>query len=63
MRPDQGAQIDVGDPNSGLPFALESIAAEHLRNWLPRLRYPTRSGEHSQTAFAFTLAKFCASGN
>ncbi len=34
---------------------LESLAAEHLRNWLPRLRYPTRSGEHSQTAFAFAL--------
>ncbi|HEY1775635.1 MAG TPA: ATP-binding cassette domain-containing protein [Solirubrobacteraceae bacterium] len=25
-----GAQIDVGDPNSGLPFALESIAAAVL---------------------------------
>ena len=34
---------------------LESVAAEHVRAWLPRLHYPTRSGEHSQTAFAFSL--------
>ncbi len=34
---------------------LENVAAEHLRAWLPRLHYPTRSGEHSQTAFAFSL--------
>ena len=35
---------------------LESLAAEHLRQWLPFLRYPTRTGEHGQTAFAFALA-------
>jgi len=34
---------------------LETLAAEHLRSWLTRLRYPTRTGEHSQTAFAFGL--------
>jgi hypothetical protein len=34
---------------------LEALAAEHIRVWLPKLRYPTRSGEHSQTAFALTL--------
>jgi DUF2891 family protein len=34
---------------------LESLAADHIRSWLPRLRYPTRTGEHSQTAFAFGL--------
>jgi len=34
---------------------LETLAADHLRAWLPRLHYPTRSGGHSQTAFAFSL--------
>jgi hypothetical protein len=34
---------------------LETVAADHVRAWLPRLHYPTRSGEHSQTAFAFGL--------
>jgi len=30
------------------------IGAAH-RGWLPKLQYPIRSGEHSQTAFAFGL--------
>ena len=34
---------------------LETEAANRLRSWLPKLRYPIRSGEHSQTAFAFGL--------
>ncbi len=34
---------------------LEVEAAQRLRNWLPKLRYPIRVGEHSQTAFAFGL--------
>ena len=34
---------------------LEVEAAQRLRSWLPRLRYPIRVGEHSQTAFAFGL--------
>ena len=34
---------------------LETEAAERLRQWLPKLRYPIRVGEHSQTAFAFGL--------
>jgi hypothetical protein len=34
---------------------LEAEAAERLRSWLPKLRYPIRVGEHSQTAFAFGL--------
>ncbi len=34
---------------------LEAEAAQRLRNWLPKLRYPIRVGEHSQTAFAFGL--------
>jgi len=34
---------------------LESAAAARLREWLPKLRYPIRVGEHDQTAFAFGL--------
>ncbi|MEJ2514180.1 MAG: DUF2891 domain-containing protein [Gammaproteobacteria bacterium] len=34
---------------------LESAAAEVFREWVPRLAYPIRTGEHSQTAFAFGL--------
>ena len=35
---------------------LEEEAARRLLDWLPRLTAPIRSGEHSQTAFAFGLA-------
>jgi hypothetical protein len=34
---------------------LETAAAQRLRTWLPKLQYPIRVGEHSQTAFAFGL--------
>lgn len=34
---------------------LEAEAANRLRDWLPKLQYPIRVGEHSQTAFAFGL--------
>lgn len=34
---------------------LERVAREQFRTWLPKLFYPIRSGEHSQTAFAFGL--------
>jgi len=34
---------------------LEAVARERFRVWLPKLFYPIRSGEHSQTAFAFGL--------
>jgi hypothetical protein len=34
---------------------LESVAARRFRDWLPKLAYPIRTGEHSQTAFAFGL--------
>ena len=34
---------------------LESICASRIRQWLPKLRHPIRTGEHSQTAFAFGL--------
>jgi hypothetical protein len=34
---------------------LESLAASKLKDWLPKLHYPIRVGEHDQTAFAFGL--------
>ena len=34
---------------------LEQAAAERLKVWLPKLSFPVRSGEHSQTAFALGL--------
>ena len=34
---------------------LEQAAANRLKEWLPKLAYPIRVGEHSQTAFAFGL--------
>lgn len=34
---------------------LEAVAVQRFRSWLPKLWYPIRSGEHSQTAFALGL--------
>jgi hypothetical protein len=34
---------------------LEELAADRFRSWLPKLHYAIRTGEHSQTAFAFGL--------
>ena len=34
---------------------LEREAARRIADWLPKLTYPIRAGEHSQTAFAFGL--------
>jgi len=34
---------------------LETEAAARISDWLPKLHYPIRVGEHSQTAFAFGL--------
>ena len=34
---------------------LENAALDRLKTWLPKLRHPVRSGEHSQTAFALGL--------
>jgi hypothetical protein len=41
---------------AGMLAPLEARAADNLRDWMPKLAYPIRSGEHSQTAFAFGLA-------
>lgn len=34
---------------------LERAAARRLREWLPKLSFPVRTGEHDQTAFALGL--------
>jgi len=34
---------------------LEAESAARIKSWLPKLQYPIRVGEHSQTAFAFGL--------
>jgi hypothetical protein len=34
---------------------LEVESTQRIMAWLPKLQYPIRSGEHSQTAFAFGL--------
>ena len=34
---------------------IERLAAQRLVGWLERLEYPVRSGEHAQSAFAFSL--------
>jgi hypothetical protein len=34
---------------------LERQAARRIADWLPKLNHPIRTGEHSQTAFAFGL--------
>jgi len=34
---------------------LERVAALRIKEWVPKLTYPIRIGEHSQTAFAFGL--------
>ena len=34
---------------------LEEIAVRRLSDWIPKLHYPIRGGEHDQTAFAFGL--------
>jgi len=47
------------DPQAGEWAAalepLEVESAQRIMAWLPKLQYPIRSGEHSQTAFAFGL--------
>jgi Protein of unknown function (DUF2891) len=46
---------EANDPLYATIKPLEAAAVERLRTWLPKLSYPVRSGEHSQTAFALGL--------
>ena len=41
---------------------LERSAAARLQDWIPKLAYPIREGEHNQTAFAFGLILDWANG-
>ena len=41
---------------------LETLIADRFRDWLGKLAYPIRTGEHSQTAFAFGLVLDWARG-
>jgi hypothetical protein len=50
-----GELREMGDPLYENVKPLETAAVERLRTWLPKLSYPVRSGEHSQTAFALGL--------
>jgi hypothetical protein len=59
-----GAELREWAAEEKIPYArelsanlrpLEQAAAERLKIWLPKLSYPVRSGEHSQTAFALSL--------
>ena len=55
-----GAELrEWDDPDAGrwrrALAPIEALAADRIRDWLPKLAHPIRSGEHSQTAFAFGL--------
>jgi len=50
-----GELREANDPLYPVVKPLEDAAVERLRVWLPKLSYPVRSGEHSQTAFALGL--------
>jgi isoaspartyl peptidase/L-asparaginase-like protein (Ntn-hydrolase superfamily) len=51
-------ESDDGDGVGDLARALaplEAACVRRISDWLPKLTYPIRTGEHSQTAFAFGL--------
>jgi hypothetical protein len=50
-----GELHELNDPLYTTIQPLESAAVDRLKAWLPKLSYPVRSGEHSQTAFALGL--------
>ncbi|HVE69939.1 MAG TPA: DUF2891 domain-containing protein [Thermoanaerobaculia bacterium] len=50
-----GELREMNDPLYTTIKPIEDAAVERLRAWLPKLSYPVRSGEHSQTAFALGL--------
>ncbi|MCP4290301.1 MAG: DUF2891 domain-containing protein [bacterium] len=49
-----GGSSEAGRWNQALE-PLEKASVRRLSQWLPKLAYPIRTGEHSQTAFAFGL--------
>ena len=51
-----GAELrETNDPLAKTIEPLERATIERLKTWLPKLSHPVRSGEHSQSAFAFGL--------
>src|SRR6185503_7462388 len=50
-----GELRETNDPLYATIQPLENATVERLKTWLPKLSYPVRSGEHSQTAFALGL--------
>jgi hypothetical protein len=55
-----GAELHEWDDPRGRELShtlqpLETAASDRLKAWLPKLSHPIRSGEHSETAFAFGL--------
>ncbi len=50
-----GELRETDDPLYATMQPLEDAAVARIRAWLPKLSYPVRSGEHSQTAFALGL--------
>jgi hypothetical protein len=50
-----GELRETNDPLYATIQPLERAAVDRLKAWLPKLSYPVRSGEHSQTAFALGL--------
>jgi hypothetical protein len=50
-----GELREANDPLYATIKPLEDAAVARLKTWLPKLSYPVRSGEHSQTAFALGL--------
>src|SRR5450432_2268955 len=51
-----GAELrEANDPLAATLHPLEVAAADRLKTWLPKLSYPIRIGEHSQSAFSFGL--------
>ena len=51
--------FDDGDARGWVTILapLETTAAQRLREWLPKLSHPIRTGEHSQSAFAMGLIR------
>jgi hypothetical protein len=63
-----GAELREWDSGEAQGWAaaiepLETAAVERLKEWLPKLSYPVRTGVHSQTAFAFGLMHDWAAGH
>ena len=58
-----GAELRLFDPGlARVLVPLECLAVERVSDWLPKLPYADRSGQHANTAFALGLALDWARG-